>query len=71
MLNKAIKKFSMNIHHYFCFKLKNAEGTLIAGMVETSSKYLIGWVIGLCIYICVGVLYLLDLLAMLGLHRIE
>ena len=49
----------------FFSKLKNAEGTLITGMVKTSSKYLINSVI------CVGVLYSLDLLAMFGLHRIE
>ena len=46
-------------------KPKNAEGMVIAVMVETSFKCLISAAI------CVGVLQLLNLLAMFGLHRIE
>ena len=49
----------------FVSKLKNAEGTVITVMVETLFKYLINSTI------CVGVLQLLDLLAMFDLHRIK
>ena len=46
-------------------KLKNAEGRKIMRMVETLTKYLISSVTS------VGVLELLDLLAIFDLHRIE
>ena len=46
-------------------KLKNTKGMVITVMVETSFKCLISSAI------CVGMLQLLDLLAMFGLHKIE
>ena len=49
----------------FLLKLKNAEGAVITVMVETSFKYLISFAI------CVGVLKLLGLFAILGLHKIK
>ena len=47
MLKKAIKKTLVNIrketliniHKKFFFKTQNAEGTLISGMIKTSSKF--------------------------------
>ena len=64
MLKKVIKtifnKHSLNLF----FILKNAEGALIAAMVETS-KYLIS------LRISAGVWQFLDLLAIFGLHEIE
>ena len=60
MLKKA--EFSLKI---FVSKLKNDGGTVITVIIETLIKYWISSVI------CVGVLHLLDLSAMFGLHTIE